>query len=129
MLAGHGHETAIAGTATPNVAGTWQGRWNHRVGSGRITLRLAQEDTTVTGRQSVGGVIPFFGSHRRRQIILSEEIRGGHIEDSTLVFYVVVRDGPEDRVNFALGIDDDDNMQGSVCAFTCGTVRLKRSTR
>ena len=84
MLAIHGHERAIAGTTTPNVAGTWEGTWSHRAGSGRITLRLAQEGTTVTGRQSVVGVVPVFDRHRRRQIRLAEAIREGYIENSTL---------------------------------------------
>jgi hypothetical protein len=50
--AGHGDGVALAGTATPNVAGMWEGTWSHRIGSGQITLRLAQEGTTVTGKQS-----------------------------------------------------------------------------
>jgi hypothetical protein len=41
MLAGHGESPAIAGTATPNVAGTSEGTWSHRIGSVQITLRLA----------------------------------------------------------------------------------------
>ena len=128
MLAVHGHERAIAGTTTPNVAGTWEGTWSHRAGSGRITLRLAQEGTTVTGRQSVVGVVPVFDRHRRQQIRLAEAIREGHLENSTLIFNVEVRDGPERQVNFTLSVSDD-SMVGTVCAFTCGTVRLKRSNR
>ena len=42
ILAGPSDGPVIAGTAPPNVAGTWEGSWRHRVGSGRITLRLAQ---------------------------------------------------------------------------------------
>jgi hypothetical protein len=53
LLVGAGDHGASAGTATPNVAGTWEGTWSHRQGSGRITLRLTQEGTTVTGRRSV----------------------------------------------------------------------------
>ena len=128
MLAVHGHERAIAGTTTPNVAGTWEGTWSHRAGSGRITLRLAQEGTTVTGRQSVVGVVPVFDRHRRQKIRLAEQIREGYIENSTLIFNVEVRDGPERQVNFTLSVSDD-SMVGTVCAFTCGTVRLKRSNR
>jgi hypothetical protein len=67
MLVGTGNWGAIAGTATPNVAGTWEGTWSHRHGSGRITLQLAQEGTTVTGRQSVVGVTPLFGAQRGRR--------------------------------------------------------------
>ena len=58
--AGHGDGVALAGTATPNVAGMWEGTWSHRIGSGQITLRFAQEGTTVTGKQSVVGVVPVF---------------------------------------------------------------------
>jgi hypothetical protein len=128
MLPVHGRERAIAGTSTPNVAGTWEGTWSHRAGSGRITLRLAQEGTTVTGRQSVLGVVPVFDRHRRQQIRLTEEIREGYLEDSTLIFNVEVRDGRERQVNFTLNVSDD-SMVGTICAFTCGTVRLKRSNQ
>jgi hypothetical protein len=128
MLAVHGRERAIAGTATPNVAGTWEGTWSHRAGSGRITLRLAQEGTTVTGRQSVLGVVPVFDRHRRQQIRLAEQIREGYLENSTLIFNVEVRDGRERQLNFTLNVSDD-SMVGTICAFTCGTVRLKRSNQ
>jgi hypothetical protein len=126
MLAVHGHGRALAGTTTPDVPGTWEGTWSHRAGSGRITLRLAQEGTTVTGRQSVLGIVPVFDRNRRRQILFVEEIREGHIENSTLIFNVEVRDGPEPQINFTLSVSDD-SMVGTVCGFTCGTVRLKRS--
>ena len=128
MLAVHGRERALAGTSTPNVAGTWEGTWSHRAGSGQITLRLAQEGTTVTGRQSVLGVVPVFERRRRQQIRLAEEIREGSLENSTLIFNVEVREGPERQVNFTLNVSDD-SMVGTICAFTCGTVRLKRSNR
>jgi hypothetical protein len=128
MLAVHGRERAIAGTSTPNVAGTWEGTWSHRAGSGRITLRLAQEGTTVTGRQSVLGVVPVFDRHRRQQIRLGEAIREGHLEESTLIFNVEVRDGQERQVNFTLNVSDD-SMVGTICAFTCGTVRLNRANQ
>jgi hypothetical protein len=127
MLAVHGRERAIAGTSAPNVAGTWEGTWSHRAGSGQITLRLAQEGTTDTGRQSVVGVVPVFDRYRR-QIRLAEQIREGSIENSTLIFNVEVRDGREHQINFTLSVSDD-SMVGTVCAFTCGTVRLKRSNR
>src|SRR5262245_52524258 len=107
MLVGAGDRGAIAGTATPNVAGTWEGTWRHRQGSGQITLRLAQEGTTVTGRQSVVGVTPLFGAQRRRigrQIKLGQEVRDGHIEDSTLIFHVQALDLPGRQVNFTLTI-------------------------
>ena len=52
MGAGHGDGLAVAGTATPDVAGMWEGTWSHRIGSGQVTLRLAQEGTTVIGKQN-----------------------------------------------------------------------------
>jgi hypothetical protein len=55
MLGGAGDRGATAGSTTPEVAGTWEVTWRHRQGSGQIMLRLAQEGTTVTGRQSVVG--------------------------------------------------------------------------
>jgi hypothetical protein len=75
VLASNGGGFVIAGTSTPNVAGTWEGTWSHRVGSGRITLHLAQEGNHVTGKQSVVGVFPMFKV--QRQIKLGEEIREG----------------------------------------------------
>jgi hypothetical protein len=60
--------------------------------------------------------------------LLAEAIREGYIENSTLIFNVEVRDGPEHQVNFTLSVSDD-SMVGTVCPFTCGTVRLKRSNR
>jgi hypothetical protein len=126
MLAAHGSGGAIAGTGTPNVAGTWEGTWSHRVGSGQITLRLAQEDTKVSGKQSVVGVIPLFGEQRGRQLLLGEEIRDGHIEDSTLIFHVEAPDTLGGQVNFTLTVSGE-TMTGTVCGYTCGTVKLQKS--
>jgi hypothetical protein len=124
MGAGHGDGLALAGTATPNVAGTWEGTWSHRIGSGQITLRLAQEGTTVTGKQSVVGVVPVFDT--RQQIVLGEEIRDGQLEDSMLMFHVRAENAPFDRVNFTLTVSGD-TMTGTVCGYTCGLMKLKRS--
>jgi hypothetical protein len=124
MGAGHGDGLALAGTATPNVAGTWEGTWSHRIGSGQITLRLAQEGTTVTGKQSVVGVVPVFDT--RQQIVLGEEIRDGQLEDSMLMFHVRAENAPFDRVNFTLTVSGD-TMTGTVCGYTCGVMKLKRS--
>jgi hypothetical protein len=52
----------------PDVSGTWEGAWTHEIGSGRITLRLAQDGTKVTGKQSVVGVVPVFGSQRETSL-------------------------------------------------------------
>jgi hypothetical protein len=41
---------------------------------------------------------------------------------------VEVRHGRERQVNFTLTVSDD-SMVGTICAFTCGTVRLKRSNQ
>ena len=130
MLVGTGDRGAIAGTATPNVAGTWEGTWSHQHGSGQITLRLAQEGTKVTGRQSVASVIPLFGAQRERrigrQIKLGQEVRDGHIEDSTLIFHVQALDLPGRQVNFTLTVSGE-TMTGTVSADTCGTMKLQKS--
>jgi hypothetical protein len=125
IFAGLSNGGAAAGTATPNVVGTWEGTWSHRVGSGQITLRLAQEGTKVTGRQSVIGVMPVFGDQTQR-LTLGEEIRDGHIEDSTLIFHVEARDAPASQVNFTLSVSGD-SMTGTVCGHTCGVIKLQKS--
>ena len=127
ILAGHGDGPVIAGTATPNVAGTWEGTWSHRIGSGQITLRLAQEGTKVTGKQSVVGVVPVFGS-QQTTYTLGEDIQDGTLENSTLIFHVRAENAPVDRVNFTLTVSGD-TMTGTVCGHTCGTLRLKKSSQ
>jgi hypothetical protein len=124
MGAGHRDGLALAGTATPNVAGMWEGDWRHRIGSGQITLRLAQEGTTVIGKQSVVGVVPVFDT--RQQIVLGEEIRDGQLEDSLLMFHVRAEHTYFDRVNFTLTVSGD-TMTGTLCGLTCGLIKLKRS--
>jgi hypothetical protein len=132
MLVSAGDRGAVAGTATPDVAGSWEGTWSHRHGSGRITLQLAQEGTKVTGRQSVVSVTPLFGAQRGRrigqQIKLGREIRDGHIEDSTLIFNVEALDLVSRQVNYTLTISAE-TMTGTVCADTCGTMKLQKSNR
>jgi len=118
---------AIAGTPAVNVAGKWEGTWTHRIGSGRITLQLSQDGTNVTGTQSVTGVIPVFGGEQRSRLTLSPEIREGTLEDSTLIFHVTSTDAPGGQVNFTLTVSGD-TMTGTVCGFTCGTLRLKKSS-
>jgi hypothetical protein len=125
ILAGNGGGPAVAGTSTPNVSGTWQGTWSHRIGSGQITLRLAQEGTNVTGKQSVVGVVPVFGT-QQQSYTLGEDIQDGELEDSTLMFHVRTENAPVDRVNFTLTVSGD-SMTGTVCGHTCGKVRMKKS--
>ena len=126
MVAGHGDGLAGTGTATPDVAGMWEGDWSHRIGSGQMTLRLAQEGTKVIGKQSVVGVIPIFGEQQGRQLRLGEEVRDGQIMDSILMFHVEAPDTPGGQVNFTLTVSGD-AMTGTVCGYTCGMVKLKRS--
>jgi hypothetical protein len=127
MLAGHGGGPVVAGTATPNVAGTWEGTWSHRAaGSGQVTLRLVQEGSTVTGKQSVAGVTALFGTQMGRTITLGQEIREGTLEDSTLIFHVTAPDLPGRQVNFTLTVSGE-TMTGTVCGDQCGTVKLKKS--
>ena len=126
ILAGHGDGPVIAGTATPNVAGTWEGTWSHRIGSGQITLRLAQEGTKVTGKQSVVGVVPVFGS-QQTTYTLGEDIQDSTLENSTLIFHVRTENAPVDRVNFTLTVSGD-TMTGTVCGHMCGILKLKKSS-
>ena len=94
MLTDNGGVPVIAGTATPNVAGTWEGSWSHRIGSGQITL--------------------------------GKDVREGQMEDSTLIFHVAAPDTPAGQVNFTLTVSGE-IMTGTVCGYTCGTVKLKKS--
>ena len=127
MLAGHGGDPVVAGTATPNVSGTWEGTWRHRAaGSGQVTLRLLQEGTTVTGSQSVAGVNALFGTQAGRSLTLGQDIREGHIDDSTLIFHVEAPDLPGRQVNFTLTVSGE-TMTGTVCGDQCGTVKLTKS--
>jgi hypothetical protein len=109
----------------PNVAGKWEGTWKHRAGSGQITLQLTQEGSNVIGKQSIPGVIPLFGSRRGQQIALGQEVREGHLEDSTLIFYVRA-DVPRRRVNFTLTVIEE-TMTGTACGDTCATLKLKKA--
>jgi hypothetical protein len=119
MITTGGGGQASAGAAAPNVAGNWEGTWTHRVGSGQITLQVSQEGTKVTGRQSVTGVIPVFGSERRSQLTLSPDISDGVLEDSTLIFHVTSPDAPGGQVNFTLTVSGE-TMTGTACGFTSG---------
>jgi hypothetical protein len=125
ILAGNGGVPAVAGTSTPNVSGTWQGTWRHEIGSGQITLKLAQEGTKVIGQQSVVDVMPVFGS-QQQTYTLGQDIQDGTLENSTLIFHVWAQDAPVDRVNFTLTVSGD-TMTGTVCGYTCGKMSLKKS--
>jgi len=124
MLGGPNASSVRAGTAAPNVAGKWEGTWMHQAGSGQITLQLAQEGTKVTGEQSLPSVMPVFeGAEPRR---LGTEVREGHLEDSTLIFYVGAPDTPGGRVNFTLTVSEQ-TMTGTACGYTCATLKLKKA--
>jgi hypothetical protein len=126
MFAGHHDGPAVAGSSTTNVAGTWEGTWTHRAGSGQITLRLAQEGSTVTGTHSLAAVIPLFGDESQRQFTMGQEVREAQLEDSTLIFYVEAPDAPGGRVNFTLTVGGE-TMTGTACGYTCATLKLKKS--
>jgi hypothetical protein len=125
ILAGNGGVPAVAGTSTPNVSGTWQGTWRHEIGSGQITLKLAQEGTKVIGQQSVVDVMPVFGP-QQTTYTLGQDIQNGTLENSTLIFHVWAQDAPVDRVNFTLTVSGD-TMTGTVCGYTCVKMSLKKS--
>jgi len=95
-----------------------------RLGSGQIKLRLAQEGTKVSGKQSVVGVIPLYGTGGQ-QIMLGEDIREGTLEDSTLIFHVTADNAPG-QVNFTLTVSGE-TMTGTACGYTCATLKLKKS--
>ena len=48
------------------------------------------------------------------------------LEDSTLIFNVASPDASAGQVNFTLTVSGE-AMTGTVCGFTCGTLRLKKS--
>jgi hypothetical protein len=119
LLAGHDATPAHASTATPNVAGKWQGTWMHRYGSGHITLQLAQQGTKVTGKQSLPAVMPVFGGEGQRQYSLGTEVREGHLEESTLIFYVRAPDAPGRRLNFTLTVSEETMTGHRVWVYLC----------
>jgi len=125
ILAGHGDGPVMAGTSTPNVSGTWQGTWRHEIGSGQITLQLAQEGTKVMGQQSVVNVMPVFGT-QQQSYSLGQDIQDGTLENSTLILHVSTENAPVDRVNVTLTVSGD-TMTGTVCGYTCGKINLKKS--
>jgi hypothetical protein len=126
MLGGHNAGSARAGTAAPNVAGKWEGTWTHRAGSGQITLQLAQKGTDITGKQSLPAVMPVFNPEGGQQIRLGTEVREGHLEGSTLIFYVEAPDTPGGQVNFTLTVGEE-TMTGTACGYTCATLKLKKA--
>jgi len=125
MGAVDGDRQAIAGAAGPKVAGTWEGSWSHRAGSGQITLQVAQEGTKVTGKANVGGVMAVFGGEPRAMSI-GQEVRDGTLEDSTLIFHLTAPDTPSGQINFTLTVSGED-MTGTACGYTCAIVKLKKS--
>jgi hypothetical protein len=123
ILRGGGH--IIAGMAGPNVTGQWEGTWIHRVASGQVTLQLVQEGTKVIGKQHVRGAMPVFGGEQR-PMTLGEEIRDGVLEGSTLIYHVSAPNSPSGQINVTLTTSDEE-MTGTACAYTCATVKLKKS--
>jgi hypothetical protein len=124
LLVIHGSIPATAGESAPNVTGKWEGSWRHRAGSGQITIQLAQEGTQVRGKQSVVGVMPVLGGEATQQVVLGQEVRDGHLEDSTLIFHVIAENAPR-QVNFTLTVSGD-AMTGTACGETCATLKLKK---
>jgi hypothetical protein len=125
LIAIHGHLPATAGESMPNVTGKWEGSWNHRIGSGQVTFQLLQEGTKVSGKQSVVGVMPVYGTEAAQQLIIGQEIRDGHLEDSTLIFHVVA-ENVKGQLNFTLTVSGD-AMTGTACGETCAILKLKKA--
>jgi hypothetical protein len=121
----HGTIPAIAGESKPNVTGKWEGTWNTpRGNSGQITLQLAQDGNKVTGKQSVVGVVPVWGTEQR-QMLIGEEVRDGEIDESTLHFYVTA-ENVQGQLNFTLTVSGD-SMTGTVCGYNCAKLKLKKA--
>jgi hypothetical protein len=57
---------------------------------------------------------------------VGQEVREGHLEDSTLIFYVRAPDTPGGRVNFTLTVSEE-TMTGTACGYTCATPKLKKA--
>jgi hypothetical protein len=125
LMAIHENIPATAGESTPNVTGKWEGSWSHRAGSGQITFQLVQEGTKVIGKQSVVGAMPVYGGEGAQQLVIGEEIRDGHLEDSTLIFHVVA-ENVKGQLNFTLTVSGD-AMTGTACGETCATLKLKKA--
>ena len=122
-----GADLASAGEAPVNVSGKWDGTWSHQIGSGQITLQLAQKGTEVIGQQSVAGVIPLFGIESQQQIPLGTEVQAGRLEDATLIFHVSAPEVPTRQVKFTLTVSGE-TMTGTLCGDTCGVVKFKKAT-
>ena len=87
--------------------------------------RLAQDGTQVRGKRSVVGVMPVLNGEGSRQVLIGQEVRDGHLEDSTLIFHVIAEHAPR-QVNFTLRVSGD-VMTGTACRDTCATLKLKKS--
>jgi hypothetical protein len=126
LIASHGTLPATAGEAVPNVSGKWEGTWRTRGGnSGEITLHLHQEGTTVTGKQSVVGVIPAWGAPQR-QLIIGEEIRDGQLLGSSTLHFSVTAETVEGQLHFTLTVSGN-AMTGTACGYHCATLELKKA--
>jgi hypothetical protein len=125
LIAIHGNILATAGESMPNVTGKWEGTWMTQGGnSGQITLQLVQEGNKVSGKQSVVGVIPVWGTPQQ-QLVIGEEVRDGEIDDSTLHFWVTA-ENVQGRLNFTLTVSGD-SMTGTICGYNCAKVKLKKA--
>jgi hypothetical protein len=131
LIAIPGNSPATAGESMPNVTGKWEGSWSVGLlpgrasggGSGQITLNLLQEGTKVIGKQNVVDLISL--TPGMQTIPVSEEIRDGEIDDSTLHFHVSAEtlDG---RINFTLTVSGN-SMTGTACATYCAKLKLKKA--
>jgi hypothetical protein len=129
FIAMHGTVPATAGESTPNVTGKWEGsydfRWG-RLGSGEITLHLAQEGNKVTGRQSVVDLQPAWGEMAAAStVVVQPDIRDGEMMGSTLHFHVPT-EGVQGKLNFTLTVSGD-TMTGTMCGYNCAALKLKKS--
>jgi hypothetical protein len=126
LIALHGTFPATAGEAVPNVSGKWEGTWRTRGGdSGQITLHLLQEGNKVTGKQSVVGVVPLWGTPQT-QMIIGEEIRDGQLLGNSTVHFYVTAENVQGQLNFTLTVSGN-SMTGTACGYNCATLELKKA--
>ena len=125
MLGGHNAGSARAGTAAPNVAGKWEGTWKHPAGQ-RPDHAAAGPRGHQGHRQAKSPCSDPVVRRSQPQIPLGTEVREGHLEDSTLIFYVTAPDTPGGRVNFTLTVSEQ-TMTGTACGYTCATLKLKKA--
>jgi hypothetical protein len=126
LIAIHGTFPATAGEAVPNVSGKWEGTWRARGGEQRRDYSpSAPGGEQVTGKQSVVGIIPLWGTPQT-QMIIGEEIRDGQLLGNSTLYFYVTAENVQGQLNFTLTVSGN-SMTGTACGYNCATLELKKS--